>query len=134
MVPTPRGLAHALNLPEPASEDEVPLLLARAAAALFARCEGNPGEAGDWAEREGAWSVLQSLVRHRWPWAQLLLPHVKRPERAERWVFSKLPEWEERPARPQPAKPPASAAMLEESQLCLSRALRKNSLISHQSR
>ena len=103
MVPTPRGLAHALNLPEPASEDEVPLLLARAAAALFARCEGNPGEAGDWAEREGAWSVLQSLVRHRWPWAQLLLPHVKRPERAERWVFSKLPEWEERPARPQPA-------------------------------
>ncbi len=98
MVPTPRGLAHALNLPEAEREADVPLLLARAAAALFAHCESD-----GWAEREGAWSVLQSLVRHRWPWAQLLLPHVRRPERAERWVFSKLPEWEERPPRPQPA-------------------------------
>src|SRR4249919_3080407 len=26
-VPTPKGLAHVLNLPEPASDDEVPLLL-----------------------------------------------------------------------------------------------------------
>ncbi|GGD67970.1 ATP-dependent DNA helicase [Croceicoccus mobilis] len=113
MVPTPKGLAHALNLPEPDGEADVPLLLSRAAAALFAHCE-----ADDWAEREGAWSVLQSLARHGWPWAGLLAPHVKRPEKAERWVFAKLPEWEERAPRPQPAQmvldPDAVADRLEE--------------------
>ena len=53
-VPTPRGLAHALELDEPASDAEVPAFLQRAAGALLARCE-----APDWTEREGAWSVLQ---------------------------------------------------------------------------
>lgn len=98
-VPTPKGLAHALDLPEPGSDDAVPLLLQQAAAALVARCT-----APDWPEREGAWSALQSLTRLRWPWAQVLLPHLPRPERAERWLFARLPEWEEAPERPQPAQ------------------------------
>ncbi|MGN3975332.1 ATP-dependent DNA helicase [Tsuneonella sp. SYSU-LHT278] len=97
-VPTPKGLAHALGIDEPASDDAVPAFLQRAAGQLIATCEGE-----DWAQREGAWSSLQSLVRLRWPWAQVLLPHVRKPERAERWLFARLPEWEEGPERPQPA-------------------------------
>lgn len=98
-VPTPKGLARALGLPEPAGDDAVPLLLQRAAAALVAMCA-----APDWPEREGAWSALQSLTRLRWPWAQVLLPHLARPEQPERWLFSRLPEWEDAPERPQPAQ------------------------------
>ncbi|WP_295632541.1 ATP-dependent DNA helicase [Novosphingobium sp.] len=99
MVPTPKGLAHALGLPEPAGDEHMPALLQQATAALFAVCES-----AEWAEREGAWSALQSLARLRWPWAGLLSPHIRQPERAERWLFSRLPEWEEAPERPQPAQ------------------------------
>ena len=98
-MPTPKGLASALDLPEPASDDEVPALLQAAAAKLLETCESP-----DWAEREGAWSALQSLVRMRWPWAGPLSPRIAQPERAERWLFSKLPEWDEAPERPQPAQ------------------------------
>lgn len=99
VVPTPKGLGTALGLPEPAGDDEVPALLQAAAAALLDTCESP-----DWPEREGAWSVLQSLVRMRWPWAGPLSSRIAQPERAERWLFSKLPEWEEAPERPQPAQ------------------------------
>ena len=34
----------------------------------------------------------------------MLAPHVRKPERAEKWLFSRLPEWEEVPERPQPAQ------------------------------
>ena len=99
MVPTPKGLAHALGLDEPGSDDAVPALLQRAAAALLAECARD-----DWSEREGAWSALQSLARLRWPWAGVLGPHVHQPDKAEKWLFSRLPEWEEAPERPQPAQ------------------------------
>ncbi|WP_345719629.1 ATP-dependent DNA helicase [Qipengyuania qiaonensis] len=98
-VPTPKGLAHALSLDEPADDAAVPLLLQQAAGALVATCES-----ADWAEREGAWSALQSLARLRWPWAGVLAPHIARPDRAEKWLFSRLPEWEETPDRPQAAQ------------------------------
>ena len=96
-VPTPRGLAEALGLPVPAGDDAVPALLQQAAGALIAAVS-DP----EWFEREGAWSALQSLERLRWPWAQVLKPHVARPTRAERWLFAALPEWEEAPERPAP--------------------------------
>ncbi|AXU20019.1 helicase [Novosphingobium sp. THN1] len=99
MVPTPKGLAHALGLDEPTGDDKVPQLLQEAAEALLATCES-----ADWAEREGAWTALQSLVRMRWPWATLLTPRIRKPDRAERWLFAKLPEWEETAERPQPAQ------------------------------
>ena len=98
-VPTPKGLAHALGMAEAASDDAVPELLQAAGAKLLATCESS-----EWPEREGAWMALQSLGRLRWPWAPLLGPHVAKPERAERWLFSRLPEWEEAPERPQPAQ------------------------------
>ncbi|MGC1269023.1 MAG: ATP-dependent DNA helicase [Croceibacterium sp.] len=97
VVPTPKGLAHALGLEEPAGDDAVPLLLQQAAGALLDLCQSD-----QWAEREGAWSALQSLARLRWPWAQVLVPHIRQPQQAEKWLFSRLPEWEEAPERPQP--------------------------------
>jgi ATP-dependent DNA helicase DinG len=99
MVPTPKGLAHALGLDEPEGDEGIPALLQQAAAVLLARCEGE-----DWAEREGAWTVLQALIRLRWPWATLLNARIAKPARAERWLFTRLPEWDETPQRPQPAQ------------------------------
>jgi len=97
VVPTPKGLAHALDLPEPVGDEAVPELLQVVAGALLGRCESDA-----WAEREGAWSQLQALTRLRWPWATLLSARIRRPEASERWLFSRLPEWEEAPERPQP--------------------------------
>ena len=97
MVPTPKGLARALDLPEPETEDDVPSLLQAAAGLLLERC-GDPG----WAEREGAWSALQAMARLRWAWSGPLSNSVSKPERAEKWLFSKLPEWEDSPETAQP--------------------------------
>lgn len=96
MVPTPRGLARATGLDAPASDADVAAFLRRAAEALLAVT------AGDWPEREGAWHAAQSLARLRWPWAPAVSAAIDRPEQAERWLFSRLPEWEERPPRPAP--------------------------------
>ncbi len=113
MVPTPKGLAHVLGLPEPGSDDGVPLLLQQAAEALLGTCT-----APDWTEREGAWTSLQALTRLRWSWAPLLGARIAAPDKPERWLFSRLPEWEEVPERPQPAQltlsPAAVAARLAE--------------------
>jgi ATP-dependent DNA helicase DinG len=97
VVPTPKGLAHALDLAEPTDDAQVPQLLQQAAAALLATCAD-----AAWPQREGAWSALQSLTRLRWPWSGPLTGRIPRPERAERWLFTKLPEWEETGEPPQP--------------------------------
>ena len=99
VVPTPKGLAHVLDLPEPAGDEDVPELLQQAAEALLAIC-ADPA----WPEREGAWSALQNLTRLRWPWAPLVTARLAAPARAERWLFARLPEWQEAPERPQPAQ------------------------------
>ncbi|MGB7407397.1 MAG: ATP-dependent DNA helicase, partial [Pontixanthobacter sp.] len=98
-VPTPKGLAEALQVGIPGSDDAVPLLLQQATTALLETCES-----ANWAQREGAWSSLQSMAKLRWPWAQFLSGHIPKPARAEKWLFSKLPEWEETAERPQPAQ------------------------------
>ena len=99
VVPTPKGLAHSLGLDEPNDDAGVPALLQQAAEALLEVCED-----AAWAEREGAWTSLQSLARLRWPWSPLLGPRLHKPERNERWLFARLPEWDEAPERPQPAQ------------------------------
>lgn len=98
VVPTPKGLADALGIANPQSDADVPETLQAAAGVLLATCT-----ADDWAEREGAWSALQSLTRMRWPWAAALAGLIAKPQRAERWLFARLPEWEESPPRPQPS-------------------------------
>ncbi|WP_234035747.1 ATP-dependent DNA helicase [Erythrobacter insulae] len=96
-VPTPRGLAQALGIDEPENDEHVPGFLQRAAGAMIAACE-DP----EWFERQGAWSTLQTMERLRWPWAQVLKPHIAKPERAEKWLFAALPEWDEAPERGSP--------------------------------
>ena len=111
MVPTPKGLAHALDLAEPDGDEHVPALLQQAAEALLAQCQA-PG----WLAREGAWTALQSLIRLRWSWAPLLTARIQAPEKGERWLFARLPEWDDVAERPQPAQvvlsPDAVAAQL----------------------
>ena len=96
MVPTPRGLARVIGLDEPARDDAVAPFFAAAATALIDQT------GGDWSEREGAWTALQALSRLRWPWVPLIADRLKKPETAERWLFSKLPEWSEGAPRPAP--------------------------------
>jgi len=96
MVPTIKGLADTLGLAIPADEGGSAAFLRQAAGALVARMSGT------WAEREGAWTSAQTLARLKWSWAAVVGPAIARPETAERWLFAKLPEWEEKPQRPQP--------------------------------
>ena len=95
-VPTPGGLARAIGLAVPDDDGATAAFLLEATARLLAV----PG--GDWPEREGAWSSAQSLFRLRWPWGPLVAHHVPKPPANERWLFSKLPEWEETAPRPAP--------------------------------
>jgi len=96
MVPTIKGLARATGLAAP--EDEAGAVgLTQAAAEVLLATLG-----GDWPEREGAWTSAQSLARLRWPWAHLVLDRLQLPSGDDRWLFSRLPEWEEAPARPLP--------------------------------
>jgi ATP-dependent DNA helicase DinG len=97
LVPTPKGLAQALGLPLPSAEADIPALLQSAAQALLDRLESP-----DWREREGGWTSAQTLHRLRWPWSPLVAPRIAKPKEAERWLFSKLPEWEEAQPRPAP--------------------------------
>ncbi|WP_037472685.1 helicase, partial [Sphingobium sp. ba1] len=97
LVPTPKGLAAALNLAVPASEGDIPGLLQQAAQVMLDRLGST-----DWTEREGGWTAAQSLHRLRWTWALLVAPRIAKPKEAERWLFSKLPEWEEAQPRPAP--------------------------------
>src|SRR3546814_16128918 len=63
-------------------------------------------------------TLFRSLHRLRWPWAPLLAGRIATPKEAERWLFSKLPEWEENPPRPAPRsvslQPDAVVARLEQ--------------------
>jgi ATP-dependent DNA helicase DinG len=95
-VPTPKGLARALGIAAPESDDAIAPFLRGAAATLLATLDG------EWPEREGAWTCAQSLTRLRWTWAPLVTARIVRPAQAERWLFSKLPEWEEAAPRPAP--------------------------------
>ncbi|HST36097.1 MAG TPA: ATP-dependent DNA helicase [Allosphingosinicella sp.] len=95
-VPTPKGVAHAIGLDPPESDEAAAPFLREAAAALLATVQT------DWLERMGAWASAQALGRLRWPWAPALSHHLPQPERDEPWLFSKLPEWEESGTRAQP--------------------------------
>jgi ATP-dependent DNA helicase DinG len=96
MVPTPRGVARTLGLPEPEDDAGIAAFLREAARAMLAIADT------DWPEREGAWHAAQSLTRLRWSWAPALAQRLSRPERPERWLFSRLPEWTEQPPRTPP--------------------------------
>jgi ATP-dependent DNA helicase DinG len=95
-VPTPKGMAEALGLAAPGGDEAAAGFLREAAGALL----GTLG--ADWPEREGAWASAQALHRLRWPWAGAVADRLRQPERGERWLFSRLPEWEDASERGQP--------------------------------
>ncbi len=95
-VPTPKGLADALGLTPQTRDEDAPAFLRDAAATLLATL------AADWPEREGAWASAQALHRLRWPWGGAVAERLARPSRDERWLFSRLPEWEDSGGRPAP--------------------------------
>lgn len=97
MVPTPMGLARALGLNQADREADTPRLYLAAAQKLLATL----GDA-DWQEREGGWSSAQALLRLRWSWAAPVSRAIEKPQQAEKWLFSRLPEWEEGQQRAQP--------------------------------
>ena len=96
-VPTPTGLCRALGLEPPASDVEAARALCAIAQVLLDRL-GDP----DWPEREGAWTANATLQRLSWGWAGLVGARLERPERGERMLFSRLPQWEEAAERPPP--------------------------------
>ena len=97
VVPTAKGLSELLGFGEPTGDEAVAGLLLTAAQSILATLT-NPS----WPEREGAWDAAQALARLRWPWARVVADQLPRPEQKERWLFSKLPEWEEAPPRTPP--------------------------------
>ncbi len=106
-VPTVAGLARAVGVEPPAGEPE-------AAATLIAIADALLGVLVDpnWSEREGAWTSNATLYRLGWGWAPFVGQRVAKPERGERMLFSRLPQWEEGSDRPQPLSlsiPPADA-------------------------
>ncbi len=104
MVPTVKGLATATGLAMPVDEAGAASLLREGAAVLVAHMG-----AADWPEREGAWSSAVTLARQRWTWGAIVTAAITRPEQAERGLFAKLPEWEEKAPRP-PATPAVVSA------------------------
>ena len=96
-VPTPAGIARTLGLSVPESNEDAAMLLLEAARHLLGTLQWD-----GWGEREGAWNSAQSLFRLRWPWAAAVAERIAKPEKAERWLFSRLPEWEDQPPRPAP--------------------------------
>ncbi|WP_404710937.1 ATP-dependent DNA helicase [Sphingomonas sp. MMS24-J13] len=96
-VPTPAGLARALGVAPPEDDGAAAAFLHVAAETMLATLAD-----AAWAEREGAWTTAQALGRLRWPWAALVAPRIPTPKQAERWLFSKLPQWEEAAERPDP--------------------------------
>ncbi|MEP7349618.1 MAG: ATP-dependent DNA helicase [Sphingorhabdus sp.] len=80
-----------------AGDEDIPSFLLTAAQKLLATLT-DPA----WPEREGAWDAAQNLARLRWPWANIIARYLAKPEKPERWLFSKLPEWEETAPRTPP--------------------------------
>jgi len=96
-VPTVAGLARATGIEPPSGESEAAATLVRIAEALL----GVLTDEG-WQEREGVWTANATLQRLGWGWAPFIGQRIARPERGERMLFSRLPQWEEQAERPQP--------------------------------
>ena len=108
-VPTVAGLARATGVEPPQTEAGAAQALVGIADRLLAVLT-DP----DWPEREGAWTVNATLQRLGWAWAPFVSQRLERPERGERMLFSRLPQWDEQAERPQPRTVSIPAADAEE--------------------
>ncbi|MGQ9366816.1 ATP-dependent DNA helicase [Azospirillum sp. ST 5-10] len=107
-VPTPRGLAEALDLPVPDGAEADAVALQRAVRRLLGLLAA-PGRA-DAAE---AVAVAWEMGRAGWPWAAPVLAALGRPDGPQRGraldgfrVWTRLKEWQEGPPEPPPRQSP----------------------------
>ena len=96
-VPTVPGLCRALGLAVPEGDAGHAAALREIGAALLDLAD-DPA----WPEREGAWTMNSTLYRLGWGWAPFVAARVTQPERGERMLFARLPQWEEAAERPPP--------------------------------
>ncbi|MCY7279362.1 MAG: ATP-dependent DNA helicase, partial [Sphingomonas bacterium] len=96
-VPTVAGMCRAVGIAPPAEERDCAAALLAIAGALLDHL-GSP----EWREREGAWTANGTLYRLGWSWAPFVAERVAKPERGERMLFARLPQWEEQAERPPP--------------------------------
>ena len=112
VVPTPRGLALALDLPPPADQEGACLLLNDIARTLLARLA-----AGREApmNRDAA-ALAARMGRAGWGWAPFVAaalggaPAAGAADNASLRVWRRLPEWEDEAPPPPPAAHPVQAA------------------------
>ncbi|AWK87598.1 ATP-dependent DNA helicase [Azospirillum thermophilum] len=107
-VPTPRGLAEALDLPVPDGLESDALALQRAVRRLLAMLT-EPGR----EEASDPVAFAWEMGRAGWLWAPAVLAALGRPEgpdkagaRAGLRVWSRIKEWQEGPPEPPPAHHP----------------------------
>ncbi len=96
-VPTVPGMCRAVGIEPPVEERNSAAALLAVASALLDRAG-----AADWGEREGAWTAAQTLWRLGWSWGPFVGERIAKPERGERMLFGRLPQWEEQSDRPPP--------------------------------
>ncbi len=113
-VPTPRGLALALDLAPPHGPEEAALLLPQAATALLrglAMARAAP------SNRDAA-GLAALMGRAGWPWAASILAALGEPHAAPSArtlsIADALPEWEESAPPPPPGTQPVGGAEARE--------------------
>jgi ATP-dependent DNA helicase DinG len=109
-VPTPRGLAAALDLPPPRGLEEAAALLPQAATALLRGL----AQARNAPRNRHAAGLAAMMGRAGWPWAPSVLaalgqPHAVPSSRALS-VADALPEWEDAAPPPPPGTAPVAGA------------------------
>ena len=117
-VPTPAGLAKALNLPVPTDAAQACLTIGQAADALLRQAAHDPDP------RIGA--LAAGMAHGGWPWAEFVIAALRQSRdaysqsdiRSSVRVWNRLPEWQDKPmpgpAGQQPVIPHEARARLAE--------------------
>ncbi len=116
VAPTPRGLAMALDLDLPATQEDAAALLPDLAAALLRHLAAGR----DLALNATAAGLAATMGRGGWPWAASVLAALGQPDAKPSpdalRAWRRLPEWEERapqpPAGSLPVRPAEARARL----------------------
>ncbi len=90
-VPTVAGLARAVGVDAAGRRCHAAAATADQIAEALLASLADP----EWPEREGAWTANATLHRLGWSWAPFVGQRLAKPERGERMLFSRLPQWEE---------------------------------------
>ncbi len=109
VTPTPRGLAHALDLDPPGSMEDAAASLPDIAAALL----GYLAAGRDLSRNKDAAGLAAHMGQAGWPWAALVLAALGKPKAKPSAdalrVWRRLPEWEEQAPPPPPGALPVGA-------------------------